>query len=217
MSRRIPLAPLALSLLAACASTKQSASLQQVDELSDRIGAVRTELGETAEAVERAFATLRAIVRHDFADAEAAYRELVESVGRCHASLDDLRKESAPMERSAEAFFQRWSGNLEDFTSDPMRERSAERLRTTQQRYDRVADALELVYVSLGELNAGLTDCALFLGNDFNADGIAVVGELVSEMQAKADLVRQRLEAALDAAGDYVAAATPPQRSKGSK
>lgn len=218
-ARALPSAPALLLLaalvpLTACSSTRQSASLHQVDELSNRIGAVRSELEETSTAVERTFATLRAIVRHDFTDAEDAYRELVEAIARCHASLDDLRHESTPMERSAESFFERWTGNLEDFTSDAMRERSADRLRTTQRRYDRVADALELVFTSLGELNASLTDCALFLGNDFNSDGIAVVGDVVNQMQAQADLVQQRVRDALVAAQDYVSAAAPPAKGR---
>lgn len=204
-----------LALLGAtgCATgpKKQVTGLQEVDGLVGRVERVHFE-AEIARARSReALETLRLIVSDEFrGDPVVAYGHFVETVEVSVEQAESLQESLEPLHEAAEDVFGQWREDLETFSTERLRQRSAARLKETKKRYDQVVAAVEHASKLYGSYNQGLEDHVLFLGHDFNAASVAEIRREVETMGTWAAELDNRLGAVLTVAEEYVRAAALP-------
>jgi hypothetical protein len=196
----------ALTGLTACSNlSRSSVGLRRVDDLVERIEAVHVECELSKATMHEALDALRLIAVPDFqGDIVEAFAMYTSAIDASEQQAADLRAAVTPMRRSAEPFFAQWEGNLSNFASPTMRERSRERMLASRARYDAIVDSLEPVQTTYDVFNLTLSDIALFLEHDFNASSIlGVTGEVRSLDKMAAEL-DGRFNVCLDAARTYV-------------
>ena len=204
---------LPLTALAACAifSPGKSGGLARVDALVGWVERVHVESELSKERVRTAIDSLHAIVAQDFhGDVVVAYAELVEAIEGSRRQARKLRKSIASMKRSAEPVFERWSVDLEKFTSMQMRQRSRVRLADTRRRYDAVVDSADPAQTAYDEVNLILRDHALYLHHDLNPASVSEIGEDIRAVTSLAVELESRLDTCLDAAQTYIESAALP-------
>ncbi len=117
---------------------------------------------------------------------------------------ETLADSLGPLADSATTVMETWRTDLDAFVSPRMRERSAERLEATYELYADVHRSLEAAVEFYGLYNLGLSDHALYLGNDLNSASVDAIGDellLVTELAAELDA---RLVRCMDACQGYV-------------
>jgi Protein of unknown function (DUF2959) len=202
-----PTAALVLPLLAglaSCASSsKQSESLRQADDLVTRVERVHVECELAKDSVHEAVDWLQAIIRNDYeGDAMSAFGGFMESVEKSEKQAKTLRAAVAPMQRTAQSFFDGWTADLNAFANPRMRQRSQAKLTQARQRYDAVAAAVDPAETAFDAFNLGLRDIALFLSHDFGS-----ASELKPEARSLMRMTKeldQSLDATLAAAQQYI-------------
>lgn len=203
-------AVLALALpLGACASTKQSAGLQRVDQLVTRVEAVHLQAELSKQSVYQTLLTLRPVVMPTEGDAAALFGSFVDALAASEDRARELHAAIAPMEQSARQVFAQWEQDLRAISSDSMRERSRNRMLEARMQYDAVARSAKRASEDYTALNESMQDIALFLGHDFNPTAIALIEADALAVRERAQALGTELERCLAAAKEYAAAAAP--------
>lgn len=207
----IVLTGLALTLGSGCAAPqKGAASIQSVDGLVANVERVHLEAEVGLDRAREAMDSLRAILRHDFqGDAGKAYSALGQAIERSKAQSERFEASLEPMNRMAGEVFANWTRDLEAMSSPNLRQKSEERRQLTQQRYEALVTTTEPVALAFKRFNLLLRDHSLFLGHDFNAEAIGVLGSEMETLRKQYEVVALRVERLGDAAREYVRTSAP--------
>jgi hypothetical protein len=190
-----------------CASTDKNEGLNKVDDLLNRVEQVQVEALVAREKASGAFDALSAIVAPDFrGDPMLAYTDLVKRIDDSKAQAKKLGMSVEPMKRTADTVFQSWTTDLEKFGNTNLRQQSQARLAETRSRYSAVQDSAVAALVSINAFNSDLSDQALFLQNDFNADAVKVIAAEVPGLTSQARDLGRRLNTCVNASKQYIAA-----------
>lgn len=208
-----------LAALTACAAFNgKKDSLEQVDDLVVRIERVYVECELSSQRMHEALESLQVLTAPEFdGDPIAAYDDLLAAIERSEKQSARLGASLEPMKSAAEAFFAQWTTDLEAFTSVKMRERSETRLAETRARYDAILGSAEPAKAALDELNMGLRDHAIYLGNDFNPTAVAEIEDEIAWLAETVEHLDADFQVALAAAHDYTRAAGLPERVASSR
>jgi hypothetical protein len=151
---------------------------------------------------------LRSIVGSDFAgDPLEAHSELVAAIKRSSEQAEAFSAAIGPMKAAAERVFQAWTEDLESFGSTKMRQQSQGRLEETRARYGEIVTAAVAAQITYDALNADLSDHALFLEHDFNAEAVGLLAGEVDSLRERTRELNRRLDACAAAAKAYVESA----------
>ena len=85
-----------------------------------------------------------------------------------------------------------------------MKQRSADRLEATRERFAEVQEAAVLAQTSFDELNGQLRDTVLFLGHDFNSTSVREIEEDAYAIRDRARALGKIFDDCMDAAAEYV-------------
>lgn len=204
------LAVTALALgVGACASSKQSASIQRVDDLVTRVEAVHVEAELSKQAVYDTMLALRPVITPAEGDPAALFEAFLAALDVAEDRGEQLERTIAPMEQSARQVFARWEQDLREFKNDAMRDRSRDRLLTTRTEYDAVIRAAKAAHEGFDALNGALRDIALFLAHDFNAASISAIEGEALALRDNAKALGQEFDRCMRAAEQYVKEAAP--------
>lgn len=210
LQRTLVLAGAAAVALSSCMGTQHAVGIQQVDTLVGRVEKVHLDAELSREKIQEAVGYLRTIVRQEFTGEVAdAYGAFVQAVERSEAQVDRLRANGQPMQQGAAAVYEAWSSDLESFTSRTLRERSEQRRDLTAERYTVVTEAFVPALDGLDAFNRTLRDHALFLSYDLNTGSVMELEPELDVLRDHAEVLDQRIDTLLLAAGDYVRAAAP--------
>lgn len=186
---------------------KKEQGLGQVDELLARVEQVQVESLLCKDSAHAAYGVLQSIVGPDFdGDAIGAHAALKKSIDASDEQSKKLGASIVPLEQSANAVFERWTADLEQFGNTKLRQQSQARMEETRARCDAVLRAVRAADVAYEAFNADLKDHALFLEHDFNASSVASIAGAVEGLQFQATELDRRLDACATAAKSYVAA-----------
>ena len=157
-------------------SSDGSATFVQVDDLMSRVERIHVDCEVASEQARTATTTLHSMVGPDFHGEPAlAHEELVAAIEASERTAQDLQRDFDRMTRSGDKVFAQWQENLEEYTSEVMRQASEKRMNATRERYDAVVAAVGPAIESYRGFNATLRDHALYLGTDFNEESVSLV------------------------------------------
>ncbi len=181
---RALLLTLALALpLAGCQSayyaTMEKAGIHKRDILADRVESASESQQEAQEQFKSALEHFRAVVKVDGGELEARYDDLSTEFERSEAAAQDVRNRIDAVEDVAEALFEEWQGELNQYSSPSLKAASARSLRDTQSRYQRLIRAMRRAEIKMDPVLDKFRDQVLYLKHNLNARAIgALKGEL---------------------------------------
>lgn len=206
---------LPLTLLApSCAAVKNifghssgsdDAGFVQVDEVLSRVERVHVDCELAGQHVTESMATLISMVGPEFkGDPALVFEEFLSAIELSEKQASDLRKDFAPMQKSGEIMFKQWQADLDGFSSDVMREHSAKRMTDMRKRYEAVNTSVGPVVEQYEEFNTVLRDHALYLGNDFNSESVALIEKELRSLIATSNQLKTALNTCTEACQEYV-------------
>ncbi|MEL6712852.1 MAG: DUF2959 family protein [Planctomycetota bacterium] len=198
-------AAIALALTASCATTSQSAGIENVDSLVSRVERVHLEVELSKQAVYEALVSLAPLVGERFeGDPATSFERFALAAEASNAQAEALSAQVLPMRNSADVVFETWTKSLDEFKSERMRKRSERRLDATRERFAVVFEAATGIEEDLASLNAELSDLALFLGHDFNVAAVEEIREDALQIRDAARALGKEMDDCMDAAARYV-------------
>ena len=96
---------------------------------------------------------------------------------------NDVRGRIAAVKNVAEALFDEWEDELDQFSSDNLRNASANQLKTTKREYQTLVTAMEKAEGKMDPILVVFNDQVLFLKHNLNARAIASIQDEVTVME----------------------------------
>jgi hypothetical protein len=178
------LLPLFFSL-SACQSAYYSA-MEQVgvhkrDILADRVEDAQQSQKEAQQQFKSALEQFSSLIKFDGGDLQRMYEATDSEYQACNKAAEDVSNRINSIESVADALFDEWQDELEQYTNDKLKRDSARKLNATKRQYNSLLKTMRRAEKSMQPVLASLKDNTLYLKHNLNAKAIgALKGEFNS-------------------------------------
>lgn len=169
-------------------SAMEKVGVHKRDILVDRVEDTRDAQDEAQQQFVSALEQFRSVVNFDGGDLEKVYNKLQKEYDRSEAAANDVREHIENVEHVAQALFDEWEDELDQYSSQNLRRDSARALAETKTRYKQLRASLTRAESRMQPVLSALLDNTLYLKHNLNARAI---GSLKGEFAGiKADIDR---------------------------
>lgn len=164
------------------------------DILVDRVREARDEQQQAKEQFASALESFIAVTDFEGGDLQEKYDELSAAYERSRAEAADVSAQVDGVEGVAEALFDEWEAELDEYESGELRRASEGQLRETRRQYERLIRSMRDAEAKMAPVLGAFQDQVLFLKHNLNARAIASlegtaatirddVAQLIAEME----------------------------------
>ncbi len=147
--------------------------------LIDRIEDAQTAQEEGQEQFKDALEQFQAVVNFDGGDLEVVYEKLDAEYEDSLDAAERIRDRIDAVESVAEALFDEWTAELDEYSNANLRRSSERQLQQTRNRYERLMRSMRNAEKTIDPVLISLKDNVLYLKHNLNARAIASLkGEL---------------------------------------
>ncbi len=198
------------ALLTACSSAYYGAmekvGFHKRDILVHRIQKAREEQAEAKEQFQTALEKFTALTQFHGGDLQDKYEELNAAYQASEKKAEAVRKRIADIEDVAEALFEEWEEELEQYRSASLRQRSAQQLRETKHRYQKLITAMKRAESKIEPVLTVFRDQVLFLKHNLNARAIASLQTELEAIESDVAALIQEMERSIQEADSFIQA-----------
>ena len=206
--RKILLLTFALVALAGCQSAYYSAlekvGLHKRDILVDRVEDARDSQQEAKEQFKDALEHYRSVVQVKGGKLEERYDSLNREYEASEASARDVRERIAAVEDVAEALFEEWQKELNEYTNASLKAASAKDLKRTRSEYQVLMQRMRAAEKRIDPVLNVLRDQVLFLKHNLNARAIGALQGEYRTLQGNVDQLLAEMQRAIDEADVFI-------------
>ena len=143
------------------------------DILIDRIDAAQASQTEGQEQFKSALEQFKSVINFDGGDLEVTYDLLNDEYEASVDAADEIHDRINSVENVADALFDEWQDELEQYSNASVRRDSERQLKDTRRRYSKVLGAMRRAENAIDPVLASLKDNTLYLKHNLNARAIA--------------------------------------------
>jgi len=194
--------------LSGCSSVKyralESIGIEKRDVLSSSVEDAADAQDEAAEQFASALEQFRATVEMDGGDLEDTYDRLNREFERSEARAEEVAERIDEIENVADALFEEWQEELEDYTDASLRRRSEEILVETRGRYTRMMRAMDRAEASMDPVLNVFRDQVLFLKHNLNSMAIASLRDELGTIETATDELITAMNESITEAREFI-------------
>lgn len=200
----------ALTLLAlgGCSSAYYNAmekfGIAKREILADRVEDTQEAQQEAKQEFEDALQRFLAITKTDGGDLQKKYDELNSQFQRSEAQAKEVRERIASVEDVAEALFNEWRQELDQYTNPTLKADSKRQLETTRRRYDSLITLMRRAAGRMDPVLATFRDQVLFLKHNLNATAISSLGSTRTTLEADITRLISEMEKSIREAENFI-------------
>ena len=143
------------------------------DILIDRIDAAQASQTEGQEQFKSALEQFKSVINFDGGDLEVTYDLLNYEYEASVDAADEIHDRIDSVKNVADALFDEWQEELEQYSNASLRRDSERQLKNTRRRYSKVLGAMRRAEKAIDPVLASLKDNTLYLKHNLNARAIA--------------------------------------------
>lgn len=182
--------------LAGCQSAYYSAweklGVEKRDILADRVESAKSAQEEAQEQFTDALEHLSTLISFHGGELQDTYEALKDQYESSKSSAERVTARIDSIEDVAEALFDEWSVELEQYNNESLRRKSEQQLRQTQRRYQRLLATMRKAEASMEPVLATLQDNVLYLKHNLNASAVgALQGEFENIKKEIEQLIKE--------------------------
>ncbi|MBB1486184.1 DUF2959 domain-containing protein [Oceanospirillum sp. D5] len=198
---------LALSLTG-CQSAYYSA-MEQVgfhkrDILVDRVDSAKEAQEEAQEQFKDALEQYKSVVSFDGGELESLYNRLEAEYEDSKAAAEGVTSHIAKVEDVAEALFEEWQEELEQYQNRRLKSQSERQLRDTRSRYRKLIASMKKAEKRMEPVLTALNDNVLFLKHNLNARAIGALKGELSTIRQDVDILIRDMQAAINESDKFI-------------
>lgn len=176
------------------------------DILVDRVTAARDSQQETKEQFVSALEQFKAAVAFDGGELEKQYQQMKAALEDSEEQAEEVRSRVAAVEDVAEALFDEWEGELDQYTSASMRNASEQQLKQTRNHYYKLISAMKKAEAKIDPVLNPLRDQVLFLKHNLNARAIASLQTELGHIETDVFRLIRDMELSIKEADQFISA-----------
>lgn len=186
--------------------TMEKLGYHKRDLLVDRVQDARDSQEEAKKQFESALDQFRSVADFDGGELEKQYDILKAAFDKSKSKAEAVETRINSVEDVAEALFEEWKGELNEYTNVSLRKASANQLKQTEEHYRKLISAMKRAEEKIQPVLSAFKDQVLFLKHNLNAKAIASLqNELVSVESNVASLIKE-METSIAEANAFISA-----------
>ncbi len=180
------------------------------DFLVSQVKEARTSLEDTRDQFQNALDKFTALIRFDGGNLAAFYRELKREFDRCEHQAETVRSHILTIENLAQALFDEWEWELEQYKSRTLRNKSRQKLKLTQHHCRQLIGAMHKAESKIDPVLDTFRDQVLFLKHNLNAQAIAALQHELIIVSADIAAMIAVMEHSIRQADQFMQTLAPP-------
>lgn len=200
---------LPLLFLTACSSTYYGAmekiGIHKRDILVDRVEDAKSSQQEAQQQFSSALEQLTTLTEFEGGELKAAYEGARDAYEGSEEAASDVSERIDKIENVAEALFDEWEEELEQYSSAKLKRDSRNKLRQTQQDYKQLLDAMHRAETKMEPVLAALRDNMLYLKHNLNARAIAGLQGEFGKLKLNIRQLIDEMNVAISKSDDFIA------------
>lgn len=185
------------------------AAMEQVgvhkrDILVDRVEEVRDAQDEASEQFTDALTQFRQVVQFNGGELADLYDDLNAEYNDSKAAADEVHARIAQVESVAEALFEEWEAELDQYQSATLKAQSASSLRQTKQRYRSLVKTMKQAEGRMQPVLRALNDNVLYLKHNLNAQAVGALKGEFGTLQRDIDRLIKDMQRSIDASDAFI-------------
>lgn len=171
---------LALTLaLSGCQSAYYSAwekvGVHKRDILIDRVEDTKDSQEESQEEFQSALERLTTLIDFNGGELEDVYNQLNSDYESSLAAAETVSKNIDDVENVANALFEEWADELDEYKNSSLKRESSKRLSETQRKFDSLLRSMRSAEDKMQPVLASLKDNVLYLKHNLNAQAVSAI------------------------------------------
>lgn len=194
--------------LTACQTVYYSA-MEQVgvhkrDILVDRVEGAKDAQADAQAQFRDALEHYRSVIAFDGGSLESLYDDLQAEYDASKAAAEDVSERIQAVENVAQALFEEWGQELEEYQSASLRQQSARQLQNTQQRYKALLKTMKRAEKRMEPVLLALNDNVLYLKHNLNARAIGALKGEFSGLRADIDRLIGEMQRSINESDAFI-------------
>jgi hypothetical protein len=198
------------TLLLGCSSayygTMEKLGYPKRDLMVNRVESARDAQQDAKEEFETALEKFKSVLNFEGGALEEKYDQLKAAYDRSDARADTVRDRIESVEDVADALFEEWEAELDQYSSSSLRRSSARKLQQTKQQYAQLISAMKRAEKKMDPVLAAFHDQVLFLKHNLNAKAIASLQTELVSVQTEIDALIREMNASIKEANAFIGA-----------
>lgn len=199
----------ALLSLSACKSTYysiwESMGVEKRDILVDRVESVNEAQEEAQEQFSSALEELTVLINFDGGDLQQTYDEIKDQYEASSDSAERLTSRIEKVESVAEALFDEWQEELQQYSNESLRRDSEKKLKDTKRRYAKLIKAMNRSSEKMQPVLTALNDNVLYLKHNLNASAIGALQGEFDKIKRDIQLLINEMNGAIAQSSEFIA------------
>ena len=175
------------------------------DIMVDRVKAARDTQDKTKNQFVSAMEQFKGVVNFKGGDLEKEYNKFNKTLQKSEAGAKAVHDRIEAVEDVSDALFKEWRSEMEQYSSDSLRDASQKKYDATKLKYDQLVKAMKSAESRLEPVLTPLRDQVLFMKHNLNAKAIAGLSSEVVSVQANVDKLVSDMERAIAEADSFIA------------
>ena len=185
-------------------SAMEKAGIHKRDILVDRVEDARDSQQDAKQQFKDALERYRSVVKVNGGDLEQRYEALNREYGASVAAANDVRARIEAVEDVAEALFDEWEDELQQYSNASLKSASARELSRTRSEYRTLLQRMKAAEKRIAPVLAVLRDQVLFLKHNLNARAIGALQGEYRTLQSNVDQLMADMQRAIDEADSFI-------------
>jgi hypothetical protein len=182
----------------------ESVGRHKRDILVDRVEAARDSQGEAEEQFQSAQEQLLALIEFDGGELRDVYEDLADEYESSVEAAEEVSDRIDAIEHVAEALFEEWEDEIEQFSNARFKADSKRKLRETQRRYEGLIKVMRKSEQRMKPVLVALNDNVLYLKHNLNARAVAALKVEFGQIEKDIDLLIQDMRRAIASSNEFI-------------
>lgn len=200
---------LACLSLSACQSAYYSAmekvGFHKRDILVDRVEEARDSQVEAKETFKSALDRFQTVLNVERTDLQDKYDAISEEYEAASEAATDVTERIDAIEDVAEALFEEWQDELDQYSSRDLKIKSQRKLSDTKRKYSQLMQAMRRAEGKMQPVLAALKDQVLFLKHNLNAQAISSLKGELSTIESNVSRLIREMEKSIAESEAFIA------------
>ena len=186
--------------------TMEKFGVHKRDLMVERVAKARNAQEEVKEQFKSALERFGEVVRLKDTDLSQKYERLNDELKQSESKAEAVSDRIRAVEDVAEALFEEWATELDQYTSAALRNKSRLKFEATRQHYKRLIGAMKRAEKKITPVLAAFRDQVLFFKHNLNAQAIASLEDELDTMETGVAALIKEMEASIKEADAFILA-----------
>jgi F0F1-type ATP synthase membrane subunit b/b' len=182
----------------------EKVGVEKRELLATRVERAKESQQEAQEEFRDALEKFQAVTGHEGGDLEDRYESLRDAYERSSEQAREVTDRIDKVDGVADALFDEWEEELDQYDDPALRRRSGERLRETRSDVQRLLRVMRKAEASLDPVLHKLSDRVLFLKHNLNAAALTSLEKKVPELERDVEHLVREMQASITEADRFI-------------